>query len=147
MKTMDALNGPIDKQESINLDGGAIVALITVARLKIESLLQWEDNAASGIESSWFFIFHPGGVGKWRNYVKRWPDDDKTAAEGGGKRWEIRRTKGTIIGKSRNFPFGLLFGIDPLVYWSKLFASIENFCFVVSCCLLSFLFRLLLLIN
>lgn len=93
---------------------------------------QWEDNAASGIESSWFFIFHPGGVGKWRNYVKRWPDDDKTAAEGGGGRVEIRRTKGTIIGKSRNFPFGLLFGIDPLVYWSKLFASMRKFCFVVS---------------
>lgn len=37
----DALNGPIDKQESINLDGGGgaiVVALITMARLKIESL-------------------------------------------------------------------------------------------------------------
>lgn len=24
---------------------------------------QWEDNAASGIESSWFFIFHPEELG------------------------------------------------------------------------------------
>lgn len=51
----DALNGPIDKQESINLDGGGRRnrgGVNNDGSIEDRKSSQWEDNAASGIESS-----------------------------------------------------------------------------------------------
>lgn len=88
---------------------------------------QWEDNAASGIESSWFFIFHPGGVGKWRNYVKRWPDDDKTAAEGGEGGWKFEEQRAQLLESHETSPLASSLGSIRSFIGRNCLRRCENF--------------------